>query len=118
MLRMVTRVAVILMAVTLDCLGVALLKAFAVLLFCLGGLVNGSTIAMLSYLMEISPDDRRPAYSGYFNTMVAPTSLLPIEGVGIADTVSLHAVFWVAVVAGAFQYWAVRRLRRPTGHAG
>ena len=117
-LRMVPPVAVLLMAVTLDRLGVAPLTAFAVLFFCLGGLVNGTTIAMLGYLMEISPDDQRPAYSGYFNTMVAPASLLPIVGGVIADAVSLHVVFWVAVVAGAFQYRAVRRLRRPTGDAG
>lgn len=115
---MVPPFAVILMAVTLDRLGVAPLTAFAILFFCLGGLVNGTTIAMLGYLMEISPDDQRPAYSGYFNTMVAPASLLPIVGGVIADAVSLHVVFWVAVVAGAFQYRAVRRLRRPTGDAG
>ena len=72
----------------------------------------------VSYLMEISPDDQRPAYSGYFNAMVAPASLLPIVGGVIADAVSLHGVFMVAVVAGAFQYRAVRRLRRPTGDGG
>ncbi len=37
----------------------------------LGALGNGITIAMLGSLMEISPDDRRPAYSGYFNAMAA-----------------------------------------------
>ena len=117
-LRMVPPVAVLLMAVTLDRLGVAPLTAFAVLFFFLGALVNGTTIAMLGYLMEISPDDRRPAYSGYFNAMVAPASLLPILGGVIADAVSLNGVFMVAIVAGAFQYRAVRRLRRPNQDAG
>ena len=117
-LRMVPPVAVLLMAVFLDRFGVAPLLAFAVLFFFLGALVNGTTIAMLGYLMEISPDDRRPAYSGYFNAMVAPASLLPILGGVIADTVSLHGVFFVAVVAGALQYLAVRRLRRPIGDGG
>jgi MFS family permease len=73
---------------------------------------------MLGYLMEISPDDRRPAYSGYFNAMVAPASLLPIVGGVIADAVSLNGVFMVAVVAGAFQYRAVRRLRPPNQDTG
>ena len=36
----------------------------------------------------------------------------------IAGAVSLNGVFMVAVVAGVFQYRAVRRLRRPTGDAG
>ncbi len=37
------------------------LAGFTVVFMLLGALGNGSTIAMLGYLMEISPDDRRPA---------------------------------------------------------
>jgi hypothetical protein len=61
--------------------------------------------------MEISPDDRRPAYSGYFNAIVAPAALLPIAGAAIVETVSLEAVFWVSLVAAILQYLTVRRLR-------
>ena len=92
--------------------------AFAMLFFCLRALVNGTTIAMLGYLMEISPDDRRPAYNGYFNAFVAPASLLPVLGGIIADTVFLNGVFVLAVVAGALQYLTIRRLGHPTGDAG
>ncbi len=80
----------------------------------LGALINGGTIAMLGYLMEISPDDRRPAYSGYFNALVAPAALLPIAGAAIAETVSLSGVFAVSLAAAILQYLTVRRLR----HAG
>ncbi len=117
-LRMIPPVAVLLMAATLDRFGIAPLMAFGVLFFCLGALVNGTTIAMLGYLMEISPDDRRPAYSGYFDAFVAPASLLPVLGGIIADAVSLNGVFVLAVVAGALQYLTIRRLRHPTGDAG
>jgi hypothetical protein len=41
------------------------LTAFALLFAAVGALVNGMTISYLGYLMEISPDDRRPAYSAY-----------------------------------------------------
>ncbi len=84
---------------------------FAVVFMLLGALVNGGTIAMLGYLMEISPDDRRPAYSGYFNAIVAPAALLPIAGAAIVETVSLEAVFWVSLGAAILQYLTVRRLR-------
>ncbi len=36
--------------------------------FVLGAFANGLTIAVIGLLMEISLNDRRPAYSGYFNT--------------------------------------------------
>ena len=89
----------------------AILAAFLALFFTLGALVNGTTIAMLGYLMEISPDDRRPAYSGYFNAFVAPASLLPIIGGVIVDALSLPGVFVAAAIAAIGQYLAVRRLR-------
>ncbi len=87
---------------------------YAAVFMLLGALVNGGTIAMLGYLMEISPDDRRPAYSGYFNALVAPAAALPIAGAAIAEAVSLSGVFWVSLAAAMLQYLTVRRLR----HAG
>lgn len=86
--------------------------------FGLGALVNGTTIAMLGYLMEISPDHRRPAYSGYFNAPMAPASLLPIIGGAIVDVVSLQGVFLAAAAAAILQCLAVRRLREAGGGKG
>ena len=53
------------------------LAAFAGLFVAIGALVNGMTIGDLGFLMEISPDDRRPAYSAYFNALASPAALLP-----------------------------------------
>ena len=64
---------------------------FVVVFFILGAVGNGRTIAYLGYLMEISPDDRRPAYSGYFNALVAPAALLPIAAAGIAAAAASRA---------------------------
>ncbi len=87
------------------------LAGFAVVFFLLGALINGTTIAMLGYLMEISPDDRRPAYSGYFNALVAPAALLPLVGAVIVAATSLRGVFALSLGAAVLQYWTVRRLR-------
>lgn len=87
------------------------LAGFAVIFLVLGALGNGITIAMLGYLMEISPDDRRPAYSGYFNALVAPAALLPIAGAAIVEATSLSGVFVVSLGAALLQYLTVRRLR-------
>ena len=87
------------------------LAGFAVIFLVLGALGNGITIALLGYLMEISPDDRRPAYSGYFNALVAPAALLPVAGAAIVEAASLPGVFVVSLGAALLQYLTVRRLR-------
>lgn len=86
--------------------------AWFMLVFALLGAVgSGGTIAQLGYLMEISPDDRRPAYSGYFNAFTAPAALLPLAGAAIAETVSLATVFAISALAAVLQVFAIRRLR-------
>jgi MFS family permease len=92
--------------------GLPALPGLALVFMLMGALGNGITIAMLGYLMEISPDDRRPAYSGYFNAMVAPASLLPLAGAVIVEAASLRMVFVVSLIAAMLQFLAVRRLRR------
>jgi MFS family permease len=81
----------------------ATIIAFAVLFVILGALINGMTIGYLGYLMEISPNDQRPAYSAYFNALASPAAVLPLAGAAIADVLSLTVVFVVAFLAAAFQ---------------
>jgi MFS family permease len=95
--------------------GVPALAWFVVVFFILGAVGNGRTIAYLGYLMEISPDDRRPAYSGYFNALVAPAALLPIAAAGIAAAASFAAVFATALIAALLQIAALRYLKAPAG---
>lgn len=90
-----------------------LLPCFAIVFFVLGAVGNGGTIAQLGYLMEISPDERRPAYSGYFNALVAPAALSPVAGAAVVAAVSPAMVFAASVAAAALQFLAVRRLREP-----
>lgn len=77
--------------------------------FVLGSLMNGLTIAAIGFLMEISPDDQRPAYSGYFNALTAPAFLLPLLGGVMAELVSINWVFIIAL-AGALAQWLFVRL--------
>lgn len=86
------------------------LAAFAALFVAVGALMNGMTIGYLGYLMEISPDDRRPAYSAYFNALASPAALLPILGAAVVDVLALQAVFVVAVAAAAIQLGLIRKL--------
>jgi cation transport regulator ChaC len=90
----------------------AALPWFIAVFALLGAAGNGATIAQLGYLMEVSPDERRPAYSGYFNTLVAPTTVLPILGAALAEATSYAAVFAASAAAALLQIAAVRRLRK------
>ncbi len=88
-----------------------LLPWFAAVFLLLGAVGNGGTIAQLGYLMEISPDDRRPAYSGYFNALVAPAALSPVAGAAVLGATSAAALFAASATAALFEFLAVRRLR-------
>ncbi|MCH7550596.1 MAG: hypothetical protein IIA35_02665 [Proteobacteria bacterium] len=74
---------------------------------------NGRAIAYIGYLMEISPNDRRPAYSGYFNALIAPASLLPILGAGLSTVLPFATVFSLSLGAAVLQIVALHR-----GHFG
>ena len=87
------------------------LPGFTAIFFVLGAVGNGGIIAQLGYLMEISPDDRRPAYSGYFNALVAPAALSPLIGAALAEMASLSAVFAVSAASAVVEWIVVRQLR-------
>ena len=80
--------------------------------FVLGAAGNGNIIAQLGYLMEISPDDRRPSYSGYFNAFVAPASLLPLAAAGLLGLAGFETLLVVALSAAVLQHLAARGLRK------
>ncbi|MCZ6473164.1 MAG: MFS transporter [SAR324 cluster bacterium] len=86
------------------------LSWFGMVFFVIGAAGNGDTIAQLGYLMELSPDDRRPAYSGYFNALAAPAALLPMVGALVAQVASFAWVFAISLCAACFQVAALRRL--------
>lgn len=104
--------ALVILGVASNLVPGATLVAFAVLFFLAGALVNGMTIGYLGYLMEISPNDRRPAYSAYFNALASPAALLPLLGAAIADVFSLDTVFAIALCASALQIALYIRLAR------
>jgi MFS family permease len=89
-----------------------LLPIYLSLFFVLGALANGLTIAVIGFLMEISPDDQRPAYSGYFNALTAPAFLLPLVGGVIASFASLSVLFVISLAAAAVQALIVHRIMR------
>ena len=118
MLRMVAIVRMVppFIAIWLIWAGAGLI-GFALLFVLIGAMMNGVTIGYLGYLMEISPDDRRPAYSAYFNALAAPAALLPLLGAGFVALISIQAVFGAAILAALWQIYLLTRIARLSGDA-
>jgi MFS family permease len=102
---------IVLLAVFGDLSPTVLFGVYLGIFFVLGALANGLTIAVIGFLMEISPADRRPSYSGYFNSLTAPAYLFPILGGIIASFTNLGVVFMISLIAGVIQAICVVRIR-------
>lgn len=90
--------------------GIWPLPMFAAIFFVLGAAANGLTIAVIGLLMEISPEDRRPAYSGYFNSLTAPAYLTPLLGGAIVMAAGHLPVFIMSATAAAAQFTLLTRI--------
>ncbi len=90
--------------------GSSVISVYTGLFFLQGALSNGLTIAVIGFLMEISPDDRRPAYSGYFNAITAPAFLLPLIAGFFAAFFGLTIVFAISALAALMQYLILREI--------
>lgn len=88
-----------------------LFYVFFGIFFVTGALANGLTIAVIGFLMEISPPDQRPAYSGYFNAITAPAFLLPLLAGIIASLFGLKMVFALSAAAALAQFVLLRAIR-------
>lgn len=56
------------------------LWAYASIFFFLGATISGVEIGYTNYLLQIAPEERRPIYVGFLNTVVGPTIFLSAVG--------------------------------------
>ncbi len=109
--RIVPALAILFLAFFATADNADLFYVFLVIFFVTGALANGLTIAVIGFLMEISPEDQRPAYSGYFNAITAPAFLLPLAAGIIASLFGLLLVFALSAVAALAQFLLLRTIR-------
>jgi hypothetical protein len=119
LLRVLTGISVVspLLAIVLPLTAVPesmALVGYALVFFFLGTATTGDIVGELGYLMEISPDDQRPEYSGYMNALVAPSRLLPFVGGVIVALWSFQLLFVLAAVAVLARLVVLARLEPAT----
>ena len=108
--RILPPALIVLLALTQLFAAAQMFYFFVGIFFVLGALANGLTIAVIGFLMEISPDKLRPAYSGYFNAITAPAFLLPLLAGIIAAISGLVTVFAISMTAAALQTYFLMRI--------
>ena len=62
---------------------------------------NGGRIATPSYLIELSPPDKRPSHTGLMNTIIAPLTALPFAAGVLLRIIPYGALFLVSTAAAA-----------------
>lgn len=92
-----------------------MLAGYALVFAFVGASVSGEIIGDLGYLMEISPNDRRPEYSGYMNALVAPSRLLPFVAGALLEILPFQVLFGVAAATALLgRFGVLRRLELLT----
>jgi len=90
-----------------------------VLAFILSAIANkGYWLGYMNYLLEISPEDRRPSYQAFMGVLSAPFTLAPLLAGWLAEHVSFQATFASGVLFGAGVYALLMRLREPREENG
>lgn len=102
--RMFPPTAIVLLAAIETAEAATMLYIFVSVFFVLGALANGLTIAVIGFLMEISPDNQRPAYSGYFNALTSPAFILPLLAGVVATYFGLLIIFIISAIAAGLQF--------------
>lgn len=83
---------------------------FGIVFAVLGSVNTGDTIAHLGYLWEISPNEKRPAYSGYFGMFIAPAAIAPFAAAIIGEFFSFSVLFTISLAASVAHMAALHRL--------
>jgi MFS family permease len=69
------------------------LWAYASTFFFLGATVAGLDLGYMNYLLQFAPEERRPIYVGFFNTVVGPTFFLSALGGVIIQVFSFRLLY-------------------------
>jgi MFS family permease len=73
------------------------LWAYGAIFFFLGATISGLDLGYMNYLLQIAPEERRPIYVGFMNTVVGPTLFLSAVG-GLIIQLSSFAFLYILLL--------------------
>ena len=74
------------------------LWAYGAIFFFLGATISGLDLGYMNYLLQIAPEEKRPIYVGFLNTVVGPTLFLSAAG-GLIIQLSSFAFLYLLMLA-------------------
>lgn len=83
--------------------------------FLLGVTTQGTWLGFPNALLDIAPEEKRPTYVGFMNTMIAPVLFLPAIGGILIDYLSFTMLFTISFAASivavffSFKYGSAQR---------
>jgi MFS family permease len=77
------------------------LWAYAAIFFFLGATIAGLDLGHMNYLLQFAPEERRPIYIGFFNTVVGPTLFLSAVGGLIIQVFSFGFLYILLLLISA-----------------
>jgi len=78
--------------------------------FLLGVTIQGIWLGLPNALLDISPEEKRPTYVGFMNTMTAPVLFLPIIGGLLIDYISFNILFIFSLLASIIAFYFAMKL--------
>jgi len=88
------------------------LWAYASIFFFLGATISGVEIGYTNYLLQIAPEERRPIYVGFLNTVVGPTIFLSAVGGLIIQVFSFTFLYVLLFFVSLFSVLLSLSLKR------
>jgi MFS family permease len=86
--------------------------AYASIFFFLGATIAGLDLGYMNYLLEIAPEQRRPIYVGFLNTVVGPTLFLSAVGGLIVQLFSFGALYVLLLLISFFSFFLSLSLKK------
>jgi MFS family permease len=71
------------------------LWAYGTIFFFLGATISGADLGYMNYLLQVAPEERRPIYVGFSNTVVGPTIFLSAVGGMILQVSSFTCLYFI-----------------------
>lgn len=89
------------------------LWAYGTIFFFLGATISGADLGYMNYLLQIAPEDRRPIYVGFSNTVVGPTIFLSAVGGVIIQIGSFALLYAILLSVSLISLFLSLSLKRP-----
>ncbi len=87
------------------------MAAYLLALACFGSGMRGMGISGKRFLITNAPQERRPSYVAFLNTVTSPLTFLPLAGAYLAKVAGMDALFTLIIAGGLLSLLAALRMR-------